>query len=361
MKSNNVVVGGTSLADRNLISGNSGHGIEFYSAASEAMVRGNYIGTTVTGSGALGNAGAGIDIRNSGSSNTIGGTGANQGNLIANNGADGVFLETGAGSGNRVLGNAISGNGGQGIDLGSNGVTANDTGDADSGVNSLQNFPVLTKAVTTGTLVQITGTLNSTASSYFRLEFFGSASADATGYGEGQTYLGFLNVATNASGNTTFDLTLTASVPVGSVISATATKSTSTYLTFTDTSEFAQNVTAALAPYSLRSTLALDAATGSTATTTRTGAGVTVAVIDSGLLQDGGGTARIKTTRDFTGGSAAPGSHLAPGPPATARTWPGCWAATRPRSRASPRACSTSASACSTARARASRPRDQRY
>ena len=41
-------------------------------------------------------------------------------------------------------------------------------------------------------------------------------------------------------------------------------------------------------------------------TTTRTGAGVTVAVIDSGLLQDGGGTTRIKTTRDFTTGSANP-------------------------------------------------------
>jgi hypothetical protein len=37
-----------------------------------------------------------------------------------------------------------------------------------------------------------------------------------------------------------------------------------------------------------------------------TGSGVTVAVLDSGLLQDGGGTARIKTTRDFTTGNANP-------------------------------------------------------
>ncbi len=37
-----------------------------------------------------------------------------------------------------------------------------------------------------------------------------------------------------------------------------------------------------------------------------TGAGVTVAVIDSGLLQDGGGTSRIKTTRDFTTGNTNP-------------------------------------------------------
>ena len=52
--------------------------------------------------------------------------------------------------------------------------------------------------------------------------------------------------------------------------------------------------------------MALDAATNASATTARTGAGVTVAVIDSGLLQDGGGTSRIKTTRDFTAGNANP-------------------------------------------------------
>ncbi len=57
-------------------------------------------------------------------------------------------------------------------------------------------------------------------------------------------------------------------------------------------------------------------------TTAATGVGVTVAVIDSGMLQDGGGTTRIKTSRDFTTGSVNPpttaaadsyghGTHLA--------------------------------------------------
>ena len=41
-------------------------------------------------------------------------------------------------------------------------------------------------------------------------------------------------------------------------------------------------------------------------TTTRTGAGVTVAVIDSGMLLDGGLATRLKTTRDFTTGNANP-------------------------------------------------------
>ena len=41
-------------------------------------------------------------------------------------------------------------------------------------------------------------------------------------------------------------------------------------------------------------------------TTTLTGNGVTVAVIDSGMLEDGGGSSRVKTTRDFTTGALNP-------------------------------------------------------
>ncbi len=46
--------------------------------------------------------------------------------------------------------------------------------DADIGdYNNLQNFPVLTTAVSDGaTTITIDGTLNSTANSYFRIEFF---------------------------------------------------------------------------------------------------------------------------------------------------------------------------------------------
>jgi serine protease AprX len=47
-------------------------------------------------------------------------------------------------------------------------------------------------------------------------------------------------------------------------------------------------------------------------TTTLTGNGVTVAVIDSGMLEDGGGTSRIKTTRDFTGGATNPSASTSP-------------------------------------------------
>ena len=243
VKSNNVVVGGATAADRNLISGNAGHGIEIYSSASGAVVQGNYIGTSVTGSGALGNAFAGIYFRNSPTGNTIGGTGANQGNVIANNGSDGIRLAADTGTGNRLLGNSIYANAGLGIDLAANGVSANDAGDADGGANNLQNFPVLASAALLGGgQVRLDGTLNSAASSTFRIEFFASTGADASGYGEGQRYLGFADVTTDAAGNATISATLSASVTAGEFVSATATRVNAGV--FTDTSEFAANVVA---------------------------------------------------------------------------------------------------------------------
>jgi subtilisin family serine protease len=47
-------------------------------------------------------------------------------------------------------------------------------------------------------------------------------------------------------------------------------------------------------------------------TTTLTGNGVTIAVVDSGLFEDGGGTTRIKTTRDFTTGLTNPPHRTSP-------------------------------------------------
>ena len=361
IKSSNVLVGGTSAADRNVISGNatSGYGgVEVYNSASGAIIRGNYIGTTATGTGVLANNGPGVRVFESATGARIGGVNAGEGNVIVGNSTRGVWIESGTGT--SVLGNSIHGNGALGIDLATSGVLANDTGDGDTGANSKQNYPVLTTAVTTGSLVEITGTLNSTASSYFRVEFFSSPTADSTTNGEGQTYLGFVNVATTSSGNASFAMTLPAPVAVGAVVSATATKTTSGYAAFTDTSEFAKNVTATLAPYSLRSTLALDSATSGTATTTRTGAGVTVAVIDSGMLLDGGcrrpgqDDARLHHRQRQSAGSVAArrlrARHACGGPD---RQQPGR------RSRASPRACRTSACACSTARRRQHQPRDQ--
>ena len=158
----------------------------------------------------------------------IGGTEPGRGNLIA-------FCErlgVGVGSliGDAVIsGNSIRDNGRLGIDLatwsaGYDGVTPNDQGDTDTqGGNGLQNFPVLSGAETTGSAIHIAGTLNSHANTSYRVEFFANAACDPTGYGEGETYLGSVEVTTNGSGNAAIDATLGASVPAGAFITATAT------------------------------------------------------------------------------------------------------------------------------------------
>ncbi len=93
-----------------------------------------------------------------------------------------------------ILGNRIFGNGSLEIDLYPAGVTANDGGDGDSGPNGLQNYPVLASAVVNGSQVTVTGTLNSSANTQFRIEFFASSTADSSGHGEAERYLGFADI-----------------------------------------------------------------------------------------------------------------------------------------------------------------------
>ena len=103
--------------------------------------------------------------------------------------------------GTAIQGNAIFSNGGLGIDLDGNGIPElNDTGDGDPGANNLQNQPALTAAMTNGAgSANFAGSLNSAASTTYRVEFFASSAVDSPCCGEGQRYLGFTNVATNGS------------------------------------------------------------------------------------------------------------------------------------------------------------------
>ncbi|HQQ32628.1 MAG TPA: DUF4347 domain-containing protein, partial [Methylophilus sp.] len=274
----------------NLISGNTNTswsvqrgGIYLY--GSGGVIQGNTIGLDANGN-ALGNGGgtgssAGIYEAGGSSNVLIGGTAAGQGNTIANNTGAGVLVNANPGN-ISILGNSIYSNTGLGIDLvGTSGVNANDAGDGDTGANTLQNFPVLSTAVINGSQITITGSLNSTASSYYRVEFFASTSQDATGYGEGQRYLGYANVSTNASGNATINTTLTATVAAGEFVSATATKSNSTYTTFTTTSEFSLNVTATLTNSAPVNTV--PAAQTVTEDTALTISGITVNDVNSNL------------------------------------------------------------------------------
>ncbi|MDA1250804.1 MAG: DUF4347 domain-containing protein [Planctomycetota bacterium] len=239
-----TTIGGTTAAHRNVISGNNGAGIRISDSGTQTItVAGNFIGTDASGMLNLGNALDGILVTNGAHSNTIGGEVAGAGNLIAFNDHNGVNVVNGAT--NAIVRNSIHSNVLLGINLGTAGVTANDSGDGDTGANSLQNFPVLTSAVTTGTQITISGTLNSTASTSFRIEFYSNATGDGTGHGEGQMLIGVTDVTTDGLGNASFSPTFTATISAGSAISATVSR-LDTGDAPIETSEFAQNVVASL-------------------------------------------------------------------------------------------------------------------
>ncbi|HEY6508524.1 MAG TPA: DUF2341 domain-containing protein, partial [Vicinamibacterales bacterium] len=234
----NNTIGGTTAGVRNVISGNNGEGVRLINAGTTGnVVLGNYIGTNAAGTAAVANSRQGVWIDNGAANNTIGGTVAGAGNTIAYNTMDGVALNTNASTGNAILGNAIFSNGGLGIDLRDDNVTANDGAKSAGQPNLLMDFPVVQSASLNGTTLTLAGYVGTAAGDTdfagARIEFFRSADA-AGANGEGQVYLGFLTAG--ASGN--FSGTLTVSgLALGDRVTATATDGSS------NTSEFGVNAT----------------------------------------------------------------------------------------------------------------------
>ena len=226
-------IGGAVQGAGNLISGNQTRGI-WLTNASWNVIQGNAIGTKSDGISGLGNRYHGVECEVGACNNTIGGSGR-AGNRIAfaQTVYAGVRIRNGS-TNNAILGNAIFSNDGLGIDLGVAGVTPNDACDADPGANMLQNYPVLTQAVSgNGTVVR--GTLNSRPNQTFTLQFFANPTCGSANYpnnGQGQTYLGQASVLTSNNCNASFAVHLPAQLPAGCAITATATDSAN------NTSEF---------------------------------------------------------------------------------------------------------------------------
>ena len=249
---NNVFIGGAAAGAGNVISGNgNGSGFDdgIFLGEGGAAVQGNVIGRNASGTAPLGNRKTGITVASNG--NTIGGASPGAGNTIASNGFFGVSIREQSIQRTPILSNSIFSNVQLGINLSGNdsapfGVTLNDPGDGDGFVaNQGQNFPVITSASVTGSKATVSGTLNSTGGTTFRLEFFSSAACDASGYGEGQTFIGSTSVTTESDGNQNFTFTSPDAfeVPAGqSVITSTATDP------INNTSEFSKCVTATGAP-----------------------------------------------------------------------------------------------------------------
>ena len=135
------------------------------------------------------------------------------------------FRTTGSRPARRYLATQSSATLGLGIDLDEDGITANDPGDVDDGSNRLQNFPELSTAIVGGGNLTVTGMLNSTASTEFVVEFFASTSCDPAGNGEGERFLGAIEVMTDSSGDAAFSPVLPVAVVVGASITSTATSS----------------------------------------------------------------------------------------------------------------------------------------
>ena len=101
------VIGGTVVADRNVISGNVGQGVGILNAGTtNNVVEGNYIGTNATGTAVISNGTGGVDIFSGAQNNTVGGITPGAANVIAGVG-QAISLDGAGTTGNKVVGNLI--------------------------------------------------------------------------------------------------------------------------------------------------------------------------------------------------------------------------------------------------------------
>ncbi|HYV92099.1 MAG TPA: hypothetical protein VE978_09965, partial [Chitinophagales bacterium] len=100
----NINIGGDSLFQRNIISGNTNAGI--FGSFSSSVIQGNYIGIDDSGKNPLGNGGSGIYLLSGSSNNLIGGDQQSMSNIIAYNGLGAVGLQGTTCNFNTIRGNS---------------------------------------------------------------------------------------------------------------------------------------------------------------------------------------------------------------------------------------------------------------
>ena len=267
-----TTVGGSSPAQRNIISGNPGYGI----VARGASIQGNFIGVDASGAVALPNF---VNVRMGGGQ--LGGApatpGAPPGNVISGAVSDGVRAFGTATIKGNLVGTAASGtagvpNGGHGIQLalggweppqrplgaisvggaapGEGNVIAYNFGD---GISTVRGFPpgpnlqtafitsnrihsngglgidrlpagvnpngapVLTDAFSSEGFTLIQGNLGGGPSS--RIDFFSSTACDPSGYGEGANLIGTVIVEADSGGN--FSTLIPATLETGAIVTGT--------------------------------------------------------------------------------------------------------------------------------------------
>ncbi len=135
IQNSNNIIGGSAAGARNIISGNTSHGILIFGSGlvtAGNVIQGNFIGLSKDGTADQGNGLNGININTAARETQIGGTGVGEGNVISGNTGHGIQIENYAGTGNIIEGNIIGlssnatvalGNTGYGIDVSSDSNT----------------------------------------------------------------------------------------------------------------------------------------------------------------------------------------------------------------------------------------------
>jgi hypothetical protein len=217
------LVGGLTEAEANVVGGNAGDGIALVAGTRNVLVRGNGVGVGHAGARVIPNEGNGVRIEN-GVDNLVGGVAPAAANRIAFNTRAGVVVAAGS-RGNGILGNTIYRNGGLAIDLAPTlaevGPDAADALDADDGPNGAQNAPSI--RTVSGSPSVVHGRLDSTPSTTFRIELYTDSIPDPQGHGEAETLLATLERDSDALGRLAFTAELDRALPIGHVVSATAT------------------------------------------------------------------------------------------------------------------------------------------
>jgi hypothetical protein len=238
------ILGGNTAAERNIISGNSGYGVFIYNMGTHANeVRGNYIGTDVTGEqaipnaigividgaafdhiidnniissnlqqgiyinitgcdgtvitknkigltasgNALGNGSDGIRISQGPKYSVIGGS-VSDANTIANNGGAGVYIMFANDDYHLISYNSFYNNSGLAVDLFPPGVNTNDAGDGDNGPNQELNYPEIDSVRFSAGQTRVYGYLDTPNPQNCEVQIYKSSN-DASGHGEGMQYL----------------------------------------------------------------------------------------------------------------------------------------------------------------------------
>lgn len=288
-------IGGLTTGAGNVISGNKNNGITIIgSTASNNLITGNFIGTNgnpaghgASGTVAVPNGNAGIDIQQGASHTFVGITNAGGGNIISGNASTGVLVENGPNTtivnniigaditGTKNLGNSSSGitvSAGDGTAIGGtldgapnviafNGSKSSSLGGVlidnaqnvpilsnsifsnirlgiqlNNGSNNGQVAPVLTQVATAAGRTLIRGSLLSLPNTTFTIQFFSNPTAGSGNLGQGQTLIGQTQVTTGPTGFADINVTIGAPTAIGDFVSATATDNNN------NTSGFASDV-----------------------------------------------------------------------------------------------------------------------